>query len=197
MAVMDEAPRVHAETRAAWREWLIANHDTTASAWLVSWKKATGKPAISYDDAVSESLAVGWVDSRPRTLDDERTMLYFSPRKPTSAWSRPNKIRIDALRRGGLMLPAGEAAVAVAVANGQWTVLDEVEDLVVPDDLAAAFAAHDGSRENWDLFPPSARRGILEWIVTAKRAETRTTRVNETARLAALGERAAQWNPKR
>ncbi|WP_218829133.1 YdeI/OmpD-associated family protein [Rhodococcus sp. 05-2254-6] len=197
MAVMDDAPRVHAQTRAQWRTWLSAHHGTAESAWLVSWKKATGKPAISYDDAVAEALAVGWVDSRPRKLDDERTMLYFSPRKPTSAWSRPNKIRIEALREAGLMLPAGERAVEAAVANGAWTVLDEVEDLIVPEDLAAAFAEHVDAESNWNQFPPSARRGILEWIVTAKRPETRASRVHETARLASIGERAARWQPRR
>ena len=82
MAVMDDAPRVHAETRAQWRTWLIAHHGTAECAWLVSWKKATGRPAISYDDAVAEALAVGWVDSRPRKLDDERTMLYSRPGNP-------------------------------------------------------------------------------------------------------------------
>jgi uncharacterized protein YdeI (YjbR/CyaY-like superfamily) len=194
MAVMDDAPRVHAETRAQWRTWLIAHHDRAKSVWLVSWKKATGRPAISYDDAVSEALAVGWVDSRPRKLDDERTMLYFSPRKPASAWSRPNKIRIEALREAGLMLPAGERA---AVANGAWTVLDEVEDLIVPEDLAAAFTEYADAEDNWNQFPPSARRGILEWIVTAKRPETRAARVHETASLASIGERAARWQPKR
>ncbi|MDV6260286.1 YdeI/OmpD-associated family protein [Rhodococcoides yunnanense] len=194
---MDDAPRVHAETRAQWRTWLAAHHGTAESAWLVSWKKATGKPAISYDDAVLEALAVGWVDSRPRKLDDERTMLYFSPRKPASAWSRPNKIRIETLREAGLMFPAGERAVEAAVANGAWTVLDEVEDLIVPEDLSAAFAEYAGSESNWTKFPPSARRGILEWIVTAKRAETRAARVQETARLASIGERAARWQPKR
>ncbi|MGU3432588.1 YdeI/OmpD-associated family protein [Actinomycetes bacterium M1A6_2h] len=196
MAVMDDAPRVHVETRAQWRQWLTANHEASEAVWLVSWRKVTGKPAVSYDDAVSEALAVGWVDSRPRKLDDERTMLYFSVRKPNSAWSRPNKVRIDALRRDGLMLPAGERAVEVAMANGKWSLLDDVEDLVVPDDLATAFAEHDGARDNWDQFPPSARRGILEWIITAKRAETRAARVHETARLAAIGERAAQWKPR-
>lgn len=197
MAVMDDAPRVHAETRAQWRKWLSAHHGAAESAWLVSWKKATGKPAISYDAAVAEALAVGWVDSRPRKLDDERTMLYFSPRKPASAWSRPNKIRIEALREAGLMLPAGERAVEAAVANGAWTVLDEVEDLIVPEDLAAAFAEHVDAENNWNQFPPSARRGILEWIVTAKRPETRASRVRETARLASIGERAARWQPRR
>ncbi|MGV8871740.1 MAG: YdeI/OmpD-associated family protein [Rhodococcus sp. (in: high G+C Gram-positive bacteria)] len=197
MAVMDDAPRVHAETRAQWRTWLTEHHDVAKSVWLVSWKKATGRPAVSYDDAVSEALAVGWVDSRPRKLDDERTMLYFSPRKPTSAWSRPNKIRIETLRDEGLMHAAGERAVEAAVTNGAWTVLDDVEDLVVPADLSAAFADYAGAEESWQQFPPSARRGILEWIVTAKRAETRSARVRETARLASIGERAARWQPRR
>lgn len=187
------APRIHAYTRAQWRQWLQDNHRTTQAAWLVSWKKNTGKPAVSYDDAISEALAFGWVDSQPRRLDDESTMLYFTPRKPTSAWSRPNKLRIQALRSQGLMTPAGEHAVRRAIQNGTWTLLDDVEDFIVPDDLKEAFTRHPGSSDNWDHFPPSARRGILEWIIQAKRSVTRTTRIKETARLAAVNERAAQW----
>lgn len=192
---MDEVTRVHAETREDWRRWLIEHHRSVTAVWLVSWKKATGRPAMSYDDAVSEALAVGWVDSRPRRLDDERTMLYFTPRKPTSAWSRPNKLRVERLRGEGAMLPAGEEAVAAAVANGAWTVLDEVEDLVVPQDLAAALARYPSAEQNWSAFPRSARRGILEWIVQAKRPQTRERRVEETARLAEVDQRAAQWTP--
>ncbi|MBP2458384.1 uncharacterized protein YdeI (YjbR/CyaY-like superfamily) [Clavibacter michiganensis] len=124
-------------------------------------------------------------------------MLYFTPRKPTSAWSRPNKQRVDRLRAEGLMLPAGEAVIAAAVANGAWTLLDEVEDLIVPPDLVEALARHPQARRNWDAFPPSARRGILEWIVQARRPETRERRVRETARLAGQGERAARWEPRR
>lgn len=164
--------------------------------WLVSWKKATGKPALSYDEAVSESLCVGWVDSKPRKLDDERTMLYFSARKPTSAWSRPNKIRVEKLRAAGLMMPAGEAVIDKAMANGSWSLLDEVEDLIVPPDLAEAFDAHPPARANWERFPPSARRGILEWIVQARRKDTRAARIDETARRASLNQRAAQWGPR-
>jgi uncharacterized protein YdeI (YjbR/CyaY-like superfamily) len=188
------APRVHAETRAEWRSWLMDNHLRHKAVWLVSWKKATGRPAISYDDAVSEALSVGWVDSKPQKLDDERTMLYFSRRKPTSAWSRPNKVRVEALRAAGLMTPAGEAVIEQAIGNGSWALLDEVEDLVVPADLADALAAYPEARQNWDRFPPSARRGILEWIVQAKRPQTRANRVGETARLASVNQRAAQWN---
>lgn len=191
----DTAPRVHAETRADWRAWLLSHHDTEPAAWLVSWKKATGRNSVSYDDAVSEALSVGWVDSLPRKLDDERTMLYFSPRKPTAAWSRPNKIRVEQLRRDGLMTDVGERIIAEAQRNGAWTRLDEVEDLLVPDDLAAAFDGFSDARAHWDRFPPSARRGILEWIVQAKKASTRAARIAETARRAAVNERANQWRP--
>lgn len=193
---LDAAPQVHAETREAWRAWLDAHHATTPGAWLVSWKKATGRPFVSYDDAVEEALAVGWVDSQPRTLDAGRAMRYFAPRKAGSGWSAPNKARIARLEAEGRMAPAGAAAVARARADGSWTALDAVEALVVPDDLAAALDAHDGARAHWDAFPRSARRGILEWIVQAKRAETRAGRIEETARLAARNERANQW-PRR
>ncbi|MBJ2122643.1 YdeI/OmpD-associated family protein [Arthrobacter sp. MSA 4-2] len=195
MADPASAPKIHAETRQQWRQWLIAHHQTEESAWLVSWKKATGRPALSYDDAVSEALAVGWVDSKPQKLDDERTLLYFSPRKPGSAWSRPNKLRVEQLRREGLMTEAGERVIAEAVESGSWNLLDQVEELVVPDDLEAEFQRYAPARSNWDRFPRSTRRGILEWIVQAKRPETRRTRIMETARLAALNERANQWHP--
>ena len=193
MATPDTAPRVHAETRAQWRRWLLAHHEHEKAVWLVSWKKATGRPSVSYDDAVSEALCVGWVDSKPQKLDEERTMLYFSPRKPTSAWSRPNKIRVETVRAAGLMLPAGEAVIAQAISSGAWALLDDVEDLIIPPDLVVALGEYPLARANWDQFPPSARRGILEWIVQAKRPQTRAGRILETAELASLNRRAAQW----
>jgi uncharacterized protein YdeI (YjbR/CyaY-like superfamily) len=188
--------RVHAETVEQWRAWLHANHATSTGVWLVSWKKRTGRPAVAYDDAVTEALAVGWVDSKPGGLDEERSMLWFAPRKPGSAWSRHNKHRIARLEAEGRLLEAGRRAVDAARADGSWTRLDAVEDLVVPDDLAAALDAHPGARAAWDGFPRSTRRGILEWIVQAKRPATRAARVTETAEKAARGERANQW-PRR
>jgi uncharacterized protein YdeI (YjbR/CyaY-like superfamily) len=192
----DAGDRVHAETREAWRDWLAENHATRRSVWLVWWKAHTGRPAPTYDEAVTEALAFGWVDSRPAKLDADRSMLYFSRRKPGSAWSRPNKLRVAALERDGRMAPAGQECVDAARRDGSWTRLDEVEDLVVPADLAEAFGRHPGSREQWEAFPRSARRGILEWIVQAKRPETRQKRIEETASLAERGERANQWRPR-
>jgi uncharacterized protein YdeI (YjbR/CyaY-like superfamily) len=194
---VEDDPRVQVESAEEWAAWLAANHATATGAWLVTWKAATGRPRPSYDEAVTEALRFGWVDSVARGLDDERTMLRYSPRKPRSGWSRPNKERIARLEAQGRMEPAGRAVLDQAKADGSWTLLDEVEDLVVPDDLADALAAHPGARERWDAFPRSARRGILEWIVQARRPETRAKRITDTAEKAARGERANQWTPKR
>jgi uncharacterized protein YdeI (YjbR/CyaY-like superfamily) len=192
----DGKPWVHPLDRAAWRAWLIANHATSRGAYLVTWRRHTGKPAVSYDDAVEEALCVGWVDATARTLDDDRSLLWFTARRPRSAWSRPNKVRVERLAAQGLMLPAGLAAIEESKRRGTWSLLDDVEDLVVPDDLAAAFDANPPARANWDAFSRSARRGILEWIVQAKRPETRARRIAETATRAARNEKANQWVPR-
>ena len=193
----DDAERVHPEDAEAWGDWLEKNHERQDGVWLIFWRKQTGKAKLEYDGAVIEALRFGWIDSTGSKLDDDRTMLWFSPRRRGSAWSGPNKKRIAQLEREDRMAPAGISMIEAAKADGSWTLLDEVEKLTVPDDLAAAFGEHPGSREEWDAFPPSARRAILEWIVQAKREPTRAKRVEETARLAAKGERANQWPPSR
>ena len=194
---MANGERVQPETAEAWGRWLEQNHEREGGVWLVSWKKHTGKADLSYDDAVTEALRFGWIDSKGSALDDNRSMLWFSPRRKGSAWSGPNKSRIARLVREDRMAPAGIRSIETAKADGSWSRLDEVEKLIVPDDLAAAFAEHADSREQWDGFPPSARRASLEWIAQAKRDPTRAKRVQETARLAASGERANQWRPRK
>lgn len=184
---------VEPASRAAWRAWLGENHATAPHAWLVTRKKAAGGPALTYAEAVEEALCVGWVDSVPRALDAERSMLYFAPRQRGSGWSRPNKERARRLEATGRMLPAGQARVDAARADGSWTLLDDVENGVVPDDLARALAAQPGAGAFWDAFPRSARRGILEWIHLAKQPETRARRVAETVEKAARNERANGW----
>ena len=196
VGVQDEAERIHPETRAAWRTWLASNHDSSKGVWLVSWRKHTGKDGPGYEDSVEEALCFGWIDSVARKLDDDRTMLWFSPRKAGSGWARPNKERVERLTAAGLMTPAGQRVIDVARADGSWSRLDDVENLVVPDDLAAALDTRPPARQNWDAFPRSVRRSILQWIVLAKRDTTRAVRIEETARLAQVNERANQWQPK-
>jgi uncharacterized protein YdeI (YjbR/CyaY-like superfamily) len=191
MAKLDDLEWFEAETRGQWRAWLDANHANSAGIWLVTWKKASGRPVLDYEQQVEEALAWGWIDSKGMTVDADRTRLVFLPRRPGSGWSRPNKQRIVRLEDQGLMQPAGRRVIDAAKADGSWTLLDEVEDLIVPPDLAAAFDRHPGSREQWDAFPRSPRRAMLAWLVTAKRAETRASRIEKIASEAAEGRRAA------
>lgn len=184
---------VHPKSRAEWRRWLQKNHQREESVWLVTYKKATGKPRVDYEEAVEEALCFGWIDSKANKLDEERSMLWMSPRKPRTGWSRPNKRRAERLIEAGWMHPAGMAKIDAAKADGSWNSLDAVEALQIPKDLASAFRKHAGSKKHFDSFPRSVKRGILEWIQQAKKEETRAKRIEETASLAANGERANQW----
>jgi uncharacterized protein YdeI (YjbR/CyaY-like superfamily) len=186
----DGRPMVGPFDRAGWRHWLVDNHGASNGVYLVSWRRATGRPSVPYEDAVEEALCVGWIDSTGRNIDDERSIQWFSPRRAKSAWARSNKERVARLTAAGLMLPAGLAAIEEAKRTGMWTLLDDVENLVVPDDLSAALASRPSARDNWDAFPPSARRAMLGWVVQAGRPETRAKRIDQIAEKAATNERA-------
>lgn len=187
---------VHPLSRREWRAWLERNHTRTAGVWLVTFKKATGKPRVEYDEAVEEALCFGWIDSKPNKLDAERSLLWFAPRKDGTGWSRPNKERVERMIRAGLMTDAGLRKVQQAKEDGSWVRLDGIEDLVIPHDLSKALAQLPDAGRNFEAFPRSAKRGILEWIANAKTDQTRSRRVMQTAELASRNERANQWRPK-
>ena len=181
------------KSREEWRDWLAKNHTNSTGVWLITFKKSSGQPRLEYAEAVEEALCFGWVDSLPRKLDDERTMLYFAPRKKGSGWSALNKQRVEKLIREGLLMPAGLTKIEAAKQDGTWSKLDDVESLVIPDDLCSALATYPNGTKYFNAFPKSVKRGILEWIRNAKRAETRQKRIAETARLADVNKRANQW----
>lgn len=185
---MEDAERLELSSVEQWSDWLRGHHTQTTGVWLVSPRKAAERP-FSYEESVLEALRYGWVDSTVKPVDEQRSMMWFAPRRKGSMWTRINKGRIARLEEAGLMEPAGAAAVTVARETGMWTLMDEVEDLVVPDDLAAAFDHHPGSREHWESWSPSARKMILTWIVLAKRPETRAARIETSADKAARGEK--------
>jgi uncharacterized protein YdeI (YjbR/CyaY-like superfamily) len=186
----------HPKTRTAWRQWLEENHARIEGVWLVSYKKSTGKPRLQYEESVEEAICFGWIDSKVNKLDDERSMLWFAPRKPKTGWSRPNKERAARLLAAGLLHPAGLARIEQARADGSWNSLDAVEELEVPADLNEALASYPNAAANFEAFPRSVKRGILEWILVARRPATRAQRIAETAQLADRNIRANQWRPK-
>ncbi len=186
--------RIEVASRAEWRRWLSKHHARAEGVWLVTIKKAAD-PAryLSYDDIVEEAICFGWIDSLPRAVDARRSMRLVAPRRPGSAWSAVNKARVERLREAGQLAPAGMAAIERAKADGSWSKLDAVEAMVVPPDLAQALARQGPARENFDQFPRSSKRIILEWIGAAKRDTTRQARIDETARLAARNKRANHY----
>lgn len=195
MPVRRPANSVEPRSRDEWRAWLAGHHTRAEGIWLVIWKKATGRQAMDYETQVEEALAWGWIDSKTNALDENRSMLWFAPRKPGTGWSRPNQRRVAALIASGLMQPAGLAKVEAAQADGSWSKLDAVENLEIPPDLTEALARRPDAARHFDAFPRSAKRGILEWIAQARRPQTRSARIAETARLAQANERANQWRP--
>ena len=190
--------RVQPETRAAWRAWLETNHLRTEGVWLVSWRKAAGPdlPRLAYEDQILEALCFGWVDAVVTTFDALRSGLWMSPRRKGSVWSRPNKERVLRLEAEGLMRPPGRAVIERAKADGSWTILDGAEDGIVPDDLAAALAVQGGATAGWEAWSKGNRKQLLAWIATAKRPETRATRIAEVAAGAARGELVGPLRPR-
>src|SRR5438034_9528505 len=178
-------PRVHAKTTAEWRRWLRDNHDKAQGVWLVAYKAGTGKSRLTYEESIPDALSYGWIDSVNKPLDDERTALLFTPRKPGSGWSRTNKVRISRLLKEGRMEAAGRAKIAAAKRDGSWTLLDSVEALEVPDDLRKALGAA-GIRK-FQARTPGRRKEHLRALVTAKRPETRAKRIAEIVKLVRLG----------
>ncbi len=183
----------HPKTRSEWRAWLEKNHARTDGIWLISFKKGTGKSRFEYDEAVEEALCFGWVDSKPNKLDEERSMLWFAPRKAGTGWSKLNKERVERLTAMGRMAPAGLAKVEAAKRDGSWNALDSIEALKIPRDLAKALSANRTAQQYFDAFPRSVKRAILEWIASAKKPETRAKRIEETVTSAARNIRANQW----
>lgn len=179
---------VEVRSAAQLRSWLSAEHDRSDGIWLITWKKGAAPDRyVSRGEVLDELLAFGWIDGRRRTVDGQRTSQLVTPRRH-DRWTRTYRERAERLIRQQRMHPAGMAAVERAKRAGTWLDREHVDDLQVPDDLAAALAQR-GVRAAWDALAPSYRRNVLRWISLAVRQDTRRTRVDDAARATAEGER--------
>jgi uncharacterized protein YdeI (YjbR/CyaY-like superfamily) len=172
-------------SQQAWRQWLKKNHKLKLSVWLVLYKKKSNKPTIAWSEAVDEALCFGWVDSKRKPVDEEKFMQFFSRRKSKGTWSKINKGKVEQLIGEGLMTKAGLDCIETAKQNGSWEILDDVEELKIPKDLAKKFKTLPGSKDYFLSLSKSVRKSILQWLVLAKRPETRKKRIDEIAELAA------------
>jgi uncharacterized protein YdeI (YjbR/CyaY-like superfamily) len=180
----------YAKNRKAWRNWLIKNHQIQENIFLIIYKKDSGTPSVYYPEAVDEALCFGWIDSKINKRDEKSYYQYFAKRNSKSNWSKVNKDKVSRLMAANLMMPAGLAAIDVAKKNGTWDALNEIEELVIPNDLQQLLQQNNTALTNFTAFPRSAKRGILEWIATAKTDATRLKRITTTVEKASINKKA-------
>lgn len=162
-----------------WRNWLMEHHDSKSSVWLVYSKKGSGLPSITWSEAVDEALCFGWIDSLKKSIDRDTFMQFFCKRKANSVWSKINKEKVKRLLAQKLIAKAGLETIKKAKQNGSWTALDAVETLKIPTDLALEFKNSKDAKIFFLGLSKSAKKAILQWIVMAKKAETRQNRILE------------------
>lgn len=183
----------YAKNRKSWRKWLQKNGSKEKSVWLIIYKKEANKKSVTYPEAVEEALCFGWIDSKPNKRDEESFYQFFAQRNPASNWSKINKDRAVKLIEQGLMTEKGLEIIEMAKKNGNWTALDNIENLELPIDLKDALKQNSQAAKHFDGFPRSVKKGILEWILNARKNETREKRIKETVSLAEKNIRANQY----
>ena len=155
------------------------NHLSVTKAYLIFYKVGCGIKSMRWEEAVQVAICYGWIDSTVKKLDENRRRQMFTPRKDKSVWSKLNKTYIEKLIADNLMHESGLRKIAIAKQNGSWEALDEVENHVIPEDLALAFEQNPMAFQNYNSFSPSYRKSYLYWLNQAKRAETRANRITE------------------
>jgi len=181
---MQEIAIFYPASLTAWRTWLEKNHVSEQAVWLVFYKKSSAKASITWSESVDAALCFGWIDSKKIKIDDETSHQFFSKRKPKSAWSKINKAKVERLTDENLMTDAGFKAIETAKQNGSWTLLDEVEELIVPQDLQTLLDTNPNAKEYFLSLSKSNKKMILHWVSFAKRPETRLKRIIEIVELA-------------
>ena len=181
------------ETAADWRAWLDANHDQVRELWVGYYKKATGKPTMTWSEAVDQALCYGWIDGIRKSIDDESYMNRFTPRKPRSIWSNVNVKRVGELIELGLMQPAGLKAFEARSPEREGVYSAEQGDLQLADADEQQFRANAAAWEFFQKQPATYRKAALWWIISAKKAETHDRRLAKLIDESAQGKRLAQF----
>ncbi|OYU56996.1 MAG: hypothetical protein CFE25_07185 [Chitinophagaceae bacterium BSSC1] len=181
---MQDIKQYYAKSRKEWRKWLVKNHQTEKSVWLVIYHKNSSTKSCNYEEAVEEALCFGWIDSIAKKRDAESKVQYFSVRKPKSNWSKSNRDRVAKLTELNLITESGQKMIDLAKLTGTWEALVDVQHSVIPEDLQKLLNKNKKALKHFLAFSPSSKRVILEWILNAKKAETRLKRIEETVKLA-------------
>jgi uncharacterized protein YdeI (YjbR/CyaY-like superfamily) len=187
---MDIKDALHFADSRAWRKWLEKNHDTSKGVWLVHYKKDSGQTSARYDDALDEALCFGWIDSIMKSLDDDKFVLKYTPRKGKSVWSERNKDKAERLIASGRMTPAGLAMIEEAKKNGLWqNAYSSKRKEKMPPDLKKALLKDSDAWRNFHNFANSYWNMYIAWINDAKTEKTRAIRISEVVRRSAINKK--------
>jgi len=181
---MQERPELYFPRDIEWREWLEIHYcNYPKGINLVFYKLETKIPTMRWEEAVRVALCFGWIDSTVKSLGDGKRIQYFCPRNPKSNWSALNKRYVIELETQGLIHDAGYKMIEIAKQSGTWSAMDDVNNLIIPPALKAAFDLHPQAFENYNNFAPGYRKSYLGWLHHAKRPETKEKRIAEIIRL--------------
>jgi uncharacterized protein YdeI (YjbR/CyaY-like superfamily) len=178
-----EKPQLYFPRDIEWREWLHQNHESTSEGvYIIFFKLELNVPTMRWEEAVKVALCYGWIDSTVKSLGDGKRQQYFCPRNPKSTWSALNKSYIKKLDLEGLIHESGRKTIELAKKTGTWTAMDDVENLIIPHELQAAFRRYPKAYKNYKNFAPGYRKSYLSWLYQAKRDITKEKRINEIIR---------------
>ena len=177
-------------------DWLDEHHDGEDEVYVGYWKKHTGKPSLSWSEAVDQALCFGWIDGRLNKIDDERHMQRFTPRRPKSNWSKVNIEKVARLKEAGLMRPAGLAAFEARTEDrsGVYS-FEQRENAKLPAEYEQRLQAEPAAWDWWSASAPSYRKTATFWVVSAKKEETRERRLGQLIECSAAGERVPPLRP--
>ena len=176
-------------TPADLRRWFDKNHQTVELLWVGFLKKDTGRPSITWQESVDEALCVGWIDGIRKRIDEASYKIRFTPRRPGSIWSAINIARVAALKKEGRMRPAGLEAFSKKRENISGIYSYEQRPAGLPEPYQTALAAHPRAAEFLAAQPPSYRKVVTWWIVSAKKEETRLSRLDKLVAACHAGKR--------
>jgi uncharacterized protein YdeI (YjbR/CyaY-like superfamily) len=174
---------------AEWREWLQEHHDTATECLVGFIKVTTGEANMTWSESVDEAICFGWIDAVRRRIDNRRYSIRFTRRKPGSIWSAVNVQKVEALRAAGRMLPAGEKAFASRSEGKTAVYAYEKAPVEFDRTETTAFRRNGQAWDFWQAQAPWYRRNATYWVVSAKRAETRTRRLEQLIADSAHGRR--------
>jgi uncharacterized protein YdeI (YjbR/CyaY-like superfamily) len=180
--------QVEVKSSSELREWLLMNYTQKESIWLVTYKKEITEKYVSVQEVLDQLLCFGWIDGIRRKLDQERTMQLISPRK-VEHWSQTYKLRFAKLEELGLIHQSGFNAVETSKKAGLWNFMDDVDNLIIPNDLQEALTKNNEAKLFFESINASSKRFVLRWIKLAKTDKTRVSRIEQIVQLSSKGEK--------